>query len=326
MTEPTSKNPNLTIKTEEFINKLAQENSEPVYKLTPNEAREMLLMLQTEYPADIDAEITDTSTIDENGNQIGLRIVRPANYSGEQLPAILYLHGGGWVMGDKDTHDALIKKLSNNTNAAVIFAEYSKSPEYTYPQALNQAYSVLKYLHNNPGEFNIDNTKIAVAGDSAGGNMAAVLAMKTKEDEGPGIKVQALFYPVTDTSMDTESYKKFKDGPWLSKKAMEYFIEAYVPEKEIRKDCHVSPLKASLEKLKNLPPALIITAENDVLRDEGEAYAAQLDKAGVEVVNIRVNGTIHDFMMLNALQHTPQSNFAIIFASTFLKYFLNKRN
>lgn len=176
---------------------------------------------------------------------------------------------------------------------------------------------------SNPDDLNIDENRIAIAGDSAGGNMAAVTALKAKNLKGPKILFQCLFYPVTNADMDTKSFDDFKDGPWLTKKAMEWFWNAYVPEKKLREDPYISPLKADIDDLKGLPPALIISVENDVLRDEGEAYARKLDVAGVDVLNVRVNGTIHDFLMLNALSDTPQAKGALELACKVLKHALH---
>lgn len=323
MTEANSKLPNLTTKTEDFISMLENKDAKPLYKMTPEQARQFLDNLQKETHKDILADVKDTQIFTENKNSIALRIIRPAN-NNEKLPAIIYLHGGGWVMGGKESFDMLIKQLAINTNSVVIFPEYSRSPEAKYPVALKEIYSVLEYIYENPDEFNIDNDSIAIAGDSAGANMATVTALKAKKQNGPKIKFQCLFYPVTNADMDTKSYDLFKDGPWLSKKAMEWFFEAYAPDKESRNDIYVSPLKADEEDLKGLPPTLIITAENDVLRDEGEAYARKLDSAGVDVLNIRINGTIHDFLMLNALSDTQCAKGALNLACNMLKKALHK--
>jgi len=315
MTEANSKLPNLTTKTEDFISMLENKDAKPLYKMTPEQARQFLDNLQKETHKDILADVKDTQIFTENKNSIALRIIRPAN-NNEKLPAIIYLHGGGWVMGGKESFDMLIKQLAINTNSVVIFPEYSRSPEAKYPVALKEIYSVLEYIYENPDEFNIDNDSIAIAGDSAGANMATVTALKAKNQNGPKIKFQCLFYPVTNADMDTKSYDLFKDGPWLSKKAMEWFFEAYAPDKESRNDIYVSPLKADEEDLKGLPPTLIITAENDVLRDEGEAYARKLDSAGVD--------TIHDFLMLNALSDTQCAKGALNLACNMLKKALHK--
>ena len=299
MSEPSSRLPNLTKDTEEFINEIESENATPLYELTPKEARDFLKNLQSKTFKKTDAGITE---IDIEG--VKTFVLKPQTNTEKKLPAILYLHGGGWVMGDEYVFDNLIKKIANCAEAVLIFPEYTQAPEAEYPQQINEAYSVLNYIYNNSDELNIDKNKIAIMGDSAGGNMAAAITLKTKEEKGPNIKFQLLLYPVTNADMDTDSYENFSDGPWLTKKAMEYFWDAYVPNVSLRQNKYISPLHADVEDLKNLPSTLILTVENDVLRDEGEAYARKLDNAGVDVINVRINGTIHDFMMLNALSET----------------------
>ncbi len=310
-----SKKANLSLQTKNFIKEI--ENAVPLYELTPEEAREVLRNLQEKYPIEISADMSNTSIFTETVGNIDITVVRPQNNS-EKLPAIIYFHGGGWVMGGKDTHATLIQKLANYAHAAVIFLNYPLSPESTYPTAINQAYGLLDYVYNNPNEFNIDENKIALAGDSAGGNMAIVTALKAIKGNIP-IVFNLLFYPVTDASMGYKSYKKFKNGPWLSKKAMEWFWDAYVPEKKDRENPFISPINTSGEDLKNFPPSLIITAENDILRDEGEAFARKLIEAGAKTSNVRVNNTIHDFMMLNALANTMETKSAFMLTCKMLK-------
>jgi len=322
MTEPNSKLPNLNNITEEFISMLEKQDSKPLYKLTPQEARQVLNTLQNKYHKNINADVTDTTIFVEPSQHIKLRIVRPQN-NNEKLPAILYIHGGGWVIGDAESYDMIIKKLAIYTNSVVVFPIYSLSPEAKYPTAINEIYSTLQYMYDSPELFNIDRNNVAIAGDSVGGNMATVTAIRAKNKRGPQIKFQCLFYPVTNADMDTKSYELFKDGPWLSKKAMEWFFDSYVPKNQ-RDDIYISPLKAQEEDLQNLPPALIITAENDVLRDEGEAYGRKLESAGTEVLNIRMNGTIHDFVMLNALSETQPAKGAFELACIMLKNALNQ--
>lgn len=317
MSEANSKLPNLTAETEEFISKIEAADGQPLYKMTPQEARNFLKNLQSQTHKEISANTTDTTILTEAGN-VDIRVVKP-QHTEEKLPVILYLHGGGWILGGKESFDMLIKKLAVFTNSTVIFPDYSRSPEVQYPTALNEIYAVLEYIFQNPEEFNIDPERIAIAGDSAGANMATVTALRTINKNGPKILFECLFYPVTNSDMDTKSYDLFKDGPWLSKKAMEWFWEAYVPDKKLRDDIYISPLKAEEEDLSKLPRTLIITAENDVLRDEGEAYARKLDSAGVNVLNVRINGTIHDFLMLNALADTLPARGAMALACTMLK-------
>ena len=317
MSEANSKLPNLTAETEEFISKIEAADGQPLYKMTPQEARNFLENLQSQTHKEISANTTDTTILTEAGN-VDIRVVKP-QHTEEKLPVILYLHGGGWILGGKESFDMLIKKLAVFTNSTVIFPDYSRSPEVQYPTALNEIYAVLEYIFQNPEEFNIDLQRIAIAGDSAGANMATVTALRAINKNGPKILFECLFYPVTNSDMDTKSYDLFKDGPWLSKKAMEWFWEAYVPDKKLRDDIYISPLKAEEEDLSKLPRTLIITAENDVLRDEGEAYARKLDSAGVDVLNVRINGTIHDFLMLNALADTLPARGAMALACTMLK-------
>lgn len=298
--------PELEKISESFIEELSARGGEPLYEMTPDEARRFLVELQKETHREIPAAIADLGIHTQTAGTVSIRLIRPENYN-ETLPVILYLHGGGWILGDKETHDMLIRKLSVCTNSVVVFVDYSRSPEAVYPTALNQAYAVLEYLYENPEEFNIDSDRIVVAGDSAGGNLATAIALRAFREKGPKILFQSLLYPVTDANMDSESYKLYKDGPWLTKKAMEWFWNAYLPDKSYKNDLYVSPACACVEDLAGLPDTLIITAENDVLRDEGEAYAAKLDEAGVDVISVRVNLAHHDFMMLNALQDSNAS-------------------
>lgn len=325
MTEPNSKLPNLTTKTEEFVSMLEEQDDEPLYKMTPENARRFLNNLQEKTHKEIEADVTDMNIFTETADNVDIRVVRPKGNT-EKLPVILYIHGGGWVLGGKESFDMLIRKLAVCTNSVVIFPAYALSPEVHYPVAFNQIYGVLEYVFENPEQFNIDENRIAIAGDSAGANMAAVTALKAKNENGPKILFECLFYPVTNADMDTKSYDLFKDGPWLTKKAMEWFWDAYVPDKKLRDDAYISPLKAEEEDLAGFPPTLIITAENDVLRDEGEAFARKLDTAGVEVLNVRVNGTIHDFVLLNALADTQPAKGALSLACKMLKKALYKNN
>ena len=299
MSKPTSKLPNLTVDTWDFINVIEKQDTKPIYELTAHGARLFLRTLQALNHKKIEADV-----VEHDISGIKTYVIRPAGCK-EKLPIVLYLHGGGWVMGDEYVYDNFIRKLANCAKVAIVFPEYSLAPEAKYPTQINEVYRVLEYIRDNSFQMNLDIKRLAIMGDSAGGNLATVLAMKAKEDSAmPRIKFQGLIYPVTNADMDTDSYEDFSAGPWLSKKAMEWFWDAYVPDKEIRKDKFVSPLHAEIEDLKGMPSTLVITDENDVLRDEGEAYARKLDDAGVDIINVRINGTFHDFMMLNALSET----------------------
>lgn len=306
MKKPTSKNPNLTPETKKFIDALTAQNAPPLYKLGYEEAREVLLNAQSQkkLPKRLEeCNVEDTEFPVGPTGSVDVRIIRPKGVSGK-LPVIVYHHGGGWVMGNKKSHDRLIRELAVNTKAALFFINYMPSPEAQYPVPTEQAYAALEYIVKNANRLGVDATNLVTAGDSVGGNMTAVTAMMAKEKGGPKIKMQFLLYPVTDAGMDTDSYADFADGPWLTKKAMEWFWDAYAPDKSQRRDKYASPLQASEKDLAGLPPAMVITDENDVLRDEGEAYADKLMQAGVDVTSVRYAGTIHDFMMLDALSET----------------------
>jgi acetyl esterase len=217
----------------------------------------------------------------------------------------MHFHGGGWILGDKDTHDRMTREIAVGANAAVVFVDYDRSPEARYPVAIEQAYAATRYVAEHGNQLNVDPTRLAIVGDSVGGNMAAAVTLMAKERRGPKIDFQVLFYPVTDADFETGSYHSFANGPWLTKPAMEWFWNAYLPDVAKRKEITATPLNASLDQLQGLPNALVIVDENDVLRDEGEAYARKLSQAGVRVTSVRYNGTIHDFVLLNPITDTP---------------------
>ena len=227
-------------------------------------------------------------------------------------------------MGNEDTHDRLIRELAVGTGAAVVFPKYTPSPEAQYPVPHQEIWAILEHVAANAEHFGLDPTRIVVGGDSVGGNMAIVTSLLSKEKAGPKIGFQLLFYPVTDAAFDTPSYQNFADGPWLTKKAMQWFWDAYLPDQEKRDEIFASPLRAAKEQLSGLPPTLVITAENDVLRDEGEAFARKLDEAGVFVSCLRCNGTVHDFVMLDALAGSAPAKTALSLAIEAVKKYLNK--
>jgi acetyl esterase len=229
----------------------------------------------------------------------------------EGLPVVMFFHGGGWVAGSFETHRRLVGEIVEGARAVVVFVDYERSPEARYPVALEQAYAATQYVAQNAREFDVDPERLVVAGDGAGGNLAAVVCLLAQERRGPWIALQVLFYPFTDASLDSASQRAFDGGPWLTRAALQGFWDAYLPEGTPRGDPHVSPLRASLDELKGLPRALVITAENDPLRDEGEAYARKLSQAGVDVTSVRYNGTLHDFVLLNALAQTPAARAAL---------------
>jgi acetyl esterase len=217
------------------------------------------------------------------------------------------------------THDRLMRELAVRAGAAVVFPEYRLSPEARYPTAIEECYSVVKWVAEHGQECGMEPTRLAVAGDSVGGNMTAAVTLLARERGGPDIRLQLLFYPVTDAAFDTASYHQFAHGYHLRRDAMMWFWDQYTANPGERNEIIASPLRASREQLKGLPPALIITAEADVLRDEGEAYANKLRQAGVRVTAARFQGTIHDFVMLNALATSAAARGAIALATAWLR-------
>ncbi|WP_141585769.1 alpha/beta hydrolase [Actinomadura sp. WMMA1423] len=253
---------------------------------------------------------------------VRVRLVRPPQATGV-LPVVLYVHGGGWVLGNAGTHDRLVRELSVGTGAAVAFVEYDRSPEARYPVAIEQAYAAAQWIIANGAAEDLDGARMAVAGDSVGGNMTAALAILAKRRGDVTFVQQSMYYPVTDAAMDTGSYREFADGPHLTAAAMAWFWDAYTTGPEERAEITASPLRAALEDLAGLPPALVIVDENDVLRDEGEAYARRLTQAGVPTTSVRYNGTLHDFMMLNPVRDTHATRAATAQAIATLKAALN---
>lgn len=304
--------------TQSFIDSLSAQGGKPIYQLTVPEARAVLETAQAQPVDRLPALVEDIVIPAGPSGQLSVSIFRPESAAGT-LPTAIYFHGGGWILGSKNTHDRLVREIANGANAAVVFVNYTPSPEAKYPVSIEEAYAATKYVAEHGSELNLDSSRLAVVGDSVGGNMAAAVAILAKQRGGPLIAYQALFYPVTDSSFDTGSYQQFADGPWLTKPAMQWFWEAYAPHLEVRRQITASPLQASVQDLVGLPPALIITDENDVLRDEGEAYARKLMAAGVSVTAVRYIGTIHDFMMLNALAGTPAVRSAIRLANDTLR-------
>lgn len=304
--------------TQKFVDALDAAGGPPLYTLSPTDARKVLDDAQAAAVAKLPADITERKIPGGPTGEVSVRVVRPQGVS-ETLPAIIYIHGGGWILGNAETHDRLVREIANGARAAIIFVNYTPSPEAHFPVAIEQEYAVAKYVAEHGKEFNIDPSRMAVVGDSVGGNMTAAVTILAKERGGPRFRFQALFYPVTDAGFNTPSYKAFAAGPWLTEPAMKWFWDAYAPNAADRVKPTASPLRATLEQLRDLPPALIIVDENDVLRDEGEAYAHKLMEAGVEVAALRVLGTMHDFMMLNGIAGTPPVREAIAIANQKLR-------
>ncbi|HOU92732.1 MAG TPA: alpha/beta hydrolase, partial [Polyangiaceae bacterium] len=245
------------------------------------------------------------------------RIVKPLGASGP-LPVVLYIHGAGWVFGNAHTHDRLVRDLAVGAGVAVVFPEYDRSPEARYPIALEQSYAVAQWVTAHGADKGLDGSRLAVAGDSVGGNMSIALTLLAKERGDVRFLRQLLFYPVTDAAFDTPSYLEFAEGYFLTLEGMRWFWDQYTTSKEERALITVSPLRASLEQLAGLPEALVINAEADVLRDEGERYAGRLRAAGVPVTQVRYAAMVHDFVMVNALHDTYAAKAAVAQAVAFL--------
>ncbi|MFI9423766.1 alpha/beta hydrolase [Streptomyces achromogenes] len=289
-----------------------------LFDLPPAEGRKAVDDVQS---GDIAKPDVDEEWITVPGGPTGsvrARIVKPVGTDGA-LPVILYIHGAGWVFGNAHTHDRLVRELAVGAEAAVVFPEYDLSPEARYPVAIEQNYAVAQWIVQQGAAKGLDGSRLAVAGDSVGGNMTAALTLMAKERGGIQLVQQVLFYPVTDASFDTGSYHQFAEGYFLRRDGMRWFWDQYTTDEDQRAEITASPLRATTEQLTGLPPALIITAEADVLRDEGEAYAGKLRRAGVPVTAVRYQGVIHDFVMLNALRETHAAQAAITQAVTVLR-------
>jgi acetyl esterase/lipase len=288
-----------------------------LYELTPEQARKVLDDVQS---APIDKlPVHETwFTVSADEGDVRVRLLRPLGAVGP-LPVILYMHGGGWILGNAGTHDRLVRELCAGTGAALAFVEYDRSPEAPFPVAIEQGYAVARHIVRNGASHGLDPDRMAVAGDSVGGCMTAALTLMAEGRGDVRFIHQSMYYPVTDAGMDTPSYHQFAEGYHLTAKAMAWFWDAYAPDPFTRTEAYAAPLQASDQQLAGLPPAFLIVDEADVLRDEGEAYAARLRANGVDVTTVRYDGTIHDFMMLNPLAETHATRAAIAQAIAVLR-------
>jgi acetyl esterase/lipase len=293
----------------------------PLYELPLGEVRKAVDGAQAGVPMpDVDeAWITVPAEVGD----VRVLLIKPRGIEG-QLPVVLYMHGGGWILGSALSHGRLAGGLAVAAGAAVAFIEYTLAPEARHPVQIEECYAVARWVTEHGYSHGLDASRIAVAGDSAGGNMATVLCVMAKQRGDVHFVQQSMYYPMTDalTNQDTESYRLFKDGPYGDAKTMEWFWSTYLPERDLRVESTVSPLRATRDELKDLPPALVIVDENDIIRDQGEAYASKLREAEVPTACVRFNGTMHDFMMLAVLRDTETTRAAIsLAASTFRRAF-----
>ena len=312
--------PNLTVEVRAFL-KVLNSGGQPVESLPFLQARQVLVDAQASAKVDLSGIDISEKTITSDGYKIKLNIVRPAGVKGI-LPVFIFIHGGGWILGDFPTHQRMVRDLVVLSGAVAVFVNYTPTPDAAYPRAINEIYAATKWVANNGSEINVDGKRLAVVGNSVGGNMTAVTALIAKAKHGPEIKLQVMFWPIVDADFNTESYRLFGKDRFLTTSLMKWMYDMYIKDPGKRHDIYASPLRASVDELRGLPPALIQTAENDVLRDEGEAFGRKLNEAGVKVTTVRYNGVIHDFGLLNGLAEIPETRSLFIQAAAELKKYL----
>lgn len=301
--------PNLDPQVRSFLVELNKDGS-PFWELPQPQPQDVLTGLQKQTPVDMSGVTISERTITEDGRKVKLYIMKPERVAG--TPGVLFfIHGGVWIAGNFANHQRLVRDLVVQSGQVGVFVEYTPLPQAKFPTQLEESYAALKWVATHASELGADGSRIAVAGNSVGGNMTAAISLMAKDRRGPKISYQVLLIPATDASVDTASYHAYATGRFLPREFMKYGWDRYAPDAATRNNPYVSPLRATLSQLKDLPPALVITAENDPLRDEGEAYARKLKEAGVAVTAVRYDGTIHDFVLLNALRHVPSTEAAL---------------
>ena len=310
--------PHIFNQVRDFLKALNSGDGKPMEQLSPAEARAVLTNAQKSVTVDYSGIEESERTIMQDGQSVKIHITRPKG-SKPDAPVFIFIHGGGWVLGDYPTHRRLVRDLVVASEAVAVFPDYTPSPEAHYPVAINQIYAALKWVSEHGNEIGVDGKNLAVVGNSVGGNMTASVVLMAKEKNGPAIKLQVMLWPVTDANFETGSYKELGEGRFLTRNMMIWFWDNYLPDKKARKEIFASPLNATLGQLKGLPPALIQTAENDVLRDEGEAYARKLDDAGVKVTLTRYGGLIHDYGLLNPLAEVRAVKTALLQAAAVIR-------
>ncbi|WP_127126395.1 alpha/beta hydrolase [Pseudoflavitalea rhizosphaerae] len=301
-----------------FLKALNSGTGKPIEQLSPAAARQVLTDAQNSVPVDYSGIEESETIITQDGVQVKVHITKPTGAKAG-APVFIYVHGGGWVLGDYPTHRRIVRDLVVASGAVAVFPDYTPSPEAKYPVAINQIYAATKWVAEHGQEIGVNGKNLAVVGNSVGGNMTAAVALMAKDKGGPSIKLQVMLWPVTDANFETGSYKELGEGRFLSRNMMIWFWDNYLPDLNTRKDIYASPLQAGIDQLKGLPPALIQTAENDVLRDEGEAYARKLDEAGVPVTLTRHMGLIHDYGLLNPLANVPAVQTALLQAAATIR-------
>ncbi|NQD72648.1 alpha/beta hydrolase, partial [Sphingobacterium shayense] len=291
---------------------------EPLETLPPAKARQVLIDAQESVQFDYSDIQESEHSISLEGIDVKLHIIKPL-VADPGLPVFMFFHGGGWVLGDYPTHKRLVRDLVVLSGAVAVFPDYTPSPEARFPTAINQAYTATKWVQLHGREIGVDGERLAVVGNSVGGNMAAVVALMAKDKKGPKLVQQILLWPVTDADFTKASYTEFAQGRFLTTPMMKWMWDNYLPELDARKNKYASPLQARLDELEGLPPALIQVAENDILHDEGVAYGRKLDEAGVPTVISEYKGFIHDYGMLNPLSHIQAIQVSIRQAASVLR-------
>ncbi|MFH7018388.1 alpha/beta hydrolase [Flavobacterium sp. FlaQc-47] len=320
---PVAQDPEISKDVKAFLAVL-NSGGKPLETMTPADARKVLVGAQASVTFDYSGVDESEKTIKADGYTIKLNIMRPKDAK-EALPVFIFIHGGGWVLGDYPTHKRMVRDLVLQSGAVGVFVNYTPSPEAKYPQAVNEIYAATKWVADNGAEINVDGKNLSIIGNSVGGNMTVVTALKAKENNGPKIKSLIMLWPIVAADFDNETYRRFGKDRFLTTPLMKWLYDQYTKDPKERAQIYASPLNATLEQLKGLPPTLIQVAEADVLREEGEAFGRKLDEAGVTVTTIRYNGTIHDFGLLNPLAEIPQTKSLFIHAGAELRKYLFKK-
>jgi acetyl esterase/lipase len=313
-----AQNPKVEHRIRDFLKALNSGGGKPMETMTPAEARKVLVDAQASVRLTLPACDIEAKTITQDGLEVRLTIVRPAG-SKAILPGFIFVHGGGWVLGDFPTHERFVRDLVADSGFTAVFVNYTPSPEAHYPMAIDEIHAATKWVAAHGNEIRVDGKRLAIVGNSVGGNMTAAVALVAKHKGGPELRCQVMLWPVTDANFETESYHEYADGYFLSRAMMMWFWDAYAPNPGRRHEIYASPLQATVDELKGLPPTLIQVAGNDVLRDEGLAYARKLDAAGVDVTSVRYENLIHDYGLLNAISQVPAVRDALHQAAEMLK-------
>lgn len=313
--------PNLSVGTKEFL-KVLNAGDTPVESLSPKDARQVLTDVQNSVKVDLSGIEELEKNITADGHNIKLTVVRPKGEHG-RIPAFIFIHGGGWVLGDYPTHKRLVRDLVVESGYVGIFVNYTPAPEAKYPTQPNEIYAAVKWVAQHGGhELNIDPDRLAITGNSVGGNMTLATALNIKNNGGPVIKCLNVMWPVTDASTEFPSWKMFGQQRFLTSSLMKWMFDNYTAKASDKDQIYYSPLRATHQQLQGLPPTLIHVAENDILRDEGEAMGRKLDEAGVNCATLRYNGVTHDWGLLNGFAELPQTRALIFNSAAFLKKYL----